>query len=152
MKIYFSRGFIVTDMFADGEFNYDAIKQNILPVTLNICSTDEHVPKVERTIRSIKERCRSICHGLPYRKYTPIMIKSLIYRAVHGINSCPNEQSVSSTMSPSSMIEGKLNPDYNRKSASFGSYAFVFNQTNDRMTSKSTPAIALLESNEEDGH
>ena len=91
MKIYFSRGFIVTDVFANGEFNYDAIKQNMLLVTLNISSTDEHVPKVERISRSIKERCRSICHSLPYRKYTLIMIKSLMYRAVHGINSCPNE-------------------------------------------------------------
>ena len=80
------------------------------------------------------------------------MIKSLMYRAVHGINSGPDEQSVSSTMSPSIMVEGKLNPDYNRKRASFGSYVFVFNKTNNRMTSRSTPAIALLESNEEDGH
>ena len=75
-----------------------------------------------------------------------------MYRAVHGINSCSNEQSVSSTIIPSNMVEGKLNPDYNRKRASFGSYAFVFNKTNNCMTSRSTPAIALLESNEEDGH
>ena len=46
LKIYFSRGFIVTDMYANGEFNYDSIKYGILPVTLNMCATGEHVPKI----------------------------------------------------------------------------------------------------------
>ena len=46
-KIYFSRGFIVTDMYADGEFNLDSIKHGILPVTLNICATGEHVSKLK---------------------------------------------------------------------------------------------------------
>ena len=50
----FCRGFIVTDMYADGEFNFDSIKHGILPVILNICATGEHVPKIERTIKAIK--------------------------------------------------------------------------------------------------
>ena len=151
MKVYFSRGFVITDMYADGEFNFDSIKHGILPVALNICAAGEHVPKIERAIRSIKERCRSICHSLPYTKFTQLMTKSLVFRAVQGMNACPNDQAVSTTMSPSGIVEGKLNPDFNRRRIAFGAYAFVFDRTNNKMDSRSTPGIALYESNEEDG-
>jgi len=67
------------------------------------------------------------------------------------MNACPNDQAVSTTMSPSGIVEGKLNPDFNRRRIAFGAYAFVFDRTNNKMDSRSTPGIALYESNEEDG-
>ena len=47
------------------------------------------------------------------------MTKSMVYKVVQGMNDCPNEQAVTTTMSPSGMVEGKLNPDYNRNRAAF---------------------------------
>ena len=66
-KQYTKRSFIITDIFADGEFDYNDYKTEVLPSVLHICSTDEHVPKIERSIRTIKERCRSFCCSLPFR-------------------------------------------------------------------------------------
>ena len=55
IKKYTTRGFIVTDIFGDGEFDVHNIVTSLLPATLHICSADEHIPKIERTIRTIKE-------------------------------------------------------------------------------------------------
>jgi len=75
IQLYSTRGFIISDLFGDGEFDVDDIKLAILPITTHICSTNEHVPKIERPIRTIKERCRSICHSLPFSSFLRIMTK-----------------------------------------------------------------------------
>ena len=51
---YTSKGFNITNIFGDGEFNIDDIVTSVLPATLHICSADEHVSKVERAIRTVK--------------------------------------------------------------------------------------------------
>jgi len=43
IKKYTSRGFIITDIFADNEFDIDDITTSILLASLHICSADEHV-------------------------------------------------------------------------------------------------------------
>ena len=74
---YTSKGFTINDIFGDGEFNIDDIVTSVLPATLHICSADEHVSKVERAIRTVKELARTICHNLPYDSFPKLMTTSL---------------------------------------------------------------------------
>ena len=63
--IYSSRGFLITDVFANNEFDNQEYEQIFLPARLHICAKREHVPIIERSIRTIKERTRSICQDVP---------------------------------------------------------------------------------------
>jgi hypothetical protein len=59
-KIYTQRGFTIKHFLVDGEF--ECLRGAIagLGVTMNIFSNNEHVPDIERYIRTLKERTRSI--------------------------------------------------------------------------------------------
>ena len=150
-KLYTNRSFIITDIFADGEFDYDHYKIEFLPSTLHICATEEHVPKIERAIRTIKERSRSFCHSLPYRALPKLMVDALAKTSVQWINAFPSKGGISDTYSPTNIFEGKPNPDAKRKRIPFGAYAQVYTGTNNSMDPRTTPAIALTESNQLDG-
>ena len=67
IKIYTSRGFSVPQIHADNGFK--GIENELLPSRLNLAATGEHVPEVERSIRTLKERTRACIHGLPYRRH-----------------------------------------------------------------------------------
>jgi hypothetical protein len=57
MRLYSSRGFLVNMMHADSEF--EMLRGQGLSKAgsgLNVCSNAEHVPKIERFIRTVKER------------------------------------------------------------------------------------------------
>ena len=55
--MYLTRGFTITDVYGDNEFDVDDYKTIFLPPRLHICAKGEHVPTIERSIRTIKERC-----------------------------------------------------------------------------------------------
>jgi len=45
---------------------------------------NEHVPEIERCIRTIKERVRSIATTLPFERYPPWLIVEMVYNCVFG--------------------------------------------------------------------
>ena len=45
IKKYASRGFIIMDIFGDGEFDVEEIISSTQPATLHICPANEHVPR-----------------------------------------------------------------------------------------------------------
>lgn len=67
IKIYTSRGFEVEYVNANNGFK--GIATALLPVRLNLASAGEHVPEVERSIRTLKERTRAAIHGLPFKRH-----------------------------------------------------------------------------------
>ena len=72
MRIYSSRGFEIGYIHGDGGFK--TLENDLLPARLNITAAGEHVPEVERSIRTIKERTRACIHGLPFRRHPTQMI------------------------------------------------------------------------------
>ena len=58
--IYSRRGFIITTLLMDGEF--DVLRADLaeIQITLNTVSNDEPVPEVKRHIRTLKERAHAI--------------------------------------------------------------------------------------------
>ena len=65
MLEYTKRGFEVVDVHADKEF--ECLREGLGNVSLEVCGPDEHVPEVERSIRTMKETMQATAHGLSYR-------------------------------------------------------------------------------------
>ena len=65
-QAYQARGFRIKAILADGQFKHipQIIEQK--GITLNICTTNEHVPEIARYIRTARERVRSIATTLPF--------------------------------------------------------------------------------------
>ena len=152
INIYKRRGFNVTSIHGDGEFNIQKLRDAIAPTELIIYATNQHVPIVERSIRTIKERCRSTCRAAPYTRYTSLMVQHLVSSRVSWLNRFPSKNGVSQSISPAGIVVGLPKPDMSINRIPFGSYAIAYTQTSNDMKTRGVPAIALSESNEKGGH
>jgi Reverse transcriptase (RNA-dependent DNA polymerase) len=143
IRVYTARGFSVTNVHADNEF--ECIRYDILPCGLNIVTADDHVGEVERSIRTIKERVRTIIHGLPFRRLPKLIVKEMVFAAVKLLNQFPADGGISDTMSPYTIMTGKPSLDFNTLKLEFGSYVQVFEENNptNTMKERNTGAIAL---------
>ena len=61
LQLYRKRGFDVQCLHGDRQFEH--IKKHFTDeaITINITGRNEHVPAIERTIRTMKERVQSMC-------------------------------------------------------------------------------------------
>jgi Zinc knuckle len=143
INAYHNRGFLVTNIHADGAF--ECLREMVAPTILNINATDDHVGEVERSIRTIKERVRATAHGLPYKRLPREMIKGIVRFAVRSLNQFPAEDGVSDHLSPTSIVTGLPPPDYNQMKLEFGQYTTVFEDNNPTNTNapRIVDAIAL---------
>jgi Reverse transcriptase (RNA-dependent DNA polymerase) len=120
--IYTARGFNVHTALMDGEFaplrHYLAEHQ----VQLNLTSANEHVPRIERQIRVIKERVRATRHTLPFKVIPLLMLVDLVYTTTLWINAFPPKGGVSTNLSPRSIMTG-IQFDFKKHcQLQFGSY------------------------------
>ena len=130
--------------------NEGAIKSLIAKneITGDTVSSGGHVPIVERKIRTIKERVRTILHSLPY--YLPkSLLKYLVYFVVSRLNLTSQNSSVNEFGNrPAFEIFFNRRIDYHRDlQVEFGQYVHLYDSTNSRpntMQPRSVGAIALL--------
>ena len=134
-----SRGFIITDYHGDNEFDKSALKEFLEPALLHVYGRNEHVGPIA-------------CNGIPYRRIPIPMIRSLIEVIVDTMNAFPSEESVSETLSPSTVVEGKPKLDLSKYIIVFGAYALVYTDTNNSMKFRAVSGIALRRSNNAGGH
>ena len=80
------------------------------------------------------------------------MVRSLIEGVMDIINAFPSKNSISDTISPATIVEGKPKLDFSKPKISFGSYALVYTQTTNDMKTRAVPGIALRASNSAGGH
>ena len=71
-KIYNARGFKITNIHADNEFQ--KVQNEALPAWLHLCGTDDHVPEIERSVQTQKNENRSVCHAMPYKCLPRIIV------------------------------------------------------------------------------
>ena len=65
-SIYARQGFIIQTLLMDGQFEFLRANTANMGMTLNTVSNNEHVPDIERCIRTVKERVRSAHSCLPF--------------------------------------------------------------------------------------
>jgi hypothetical protein len=83
-QYYLQRGFHITTVHADGEFA--PLKTLIEAMSggpmVNLASSNEHVPEIERRIRVVKERCRATRHSLPFHTIPKLMTIHILLNVV----------------------------------------------------------------------
>ncbi len=83
------RGFHIVEIAGDGEFDWIADQVASLPTNpmLNLAAASEHVGLIERNIRFLKEKTRSIRHSLPFEQIPAVTCIRMVLRTVQFINS-----------------------------------------------------------------
>ena len=141
--VYMKRGFRVKNILLDGQFECLRGDLSTLGITVNVVSNDEHVPDIERYIRTVKERTCCVHNTLPFRKMLPRLIIEMVYASVFWLNCFPVENGVSSTHSPCDLIVG-LPIDYNKHcGVEFGTYVQVHEEHDNLMVTRTTGAMTL---------
>ena len=140
-RTYLTRDFIITDYHTDNEFDVDDIRL-ILPLCqLQVCVRGEHVPRIERSVRTVKEHCRSTCHTVPYPKYTMLMVISLIQNIVQWLNAFPFKVGISEEMVLETIVTGASKSNFNRKRIPFGEYAMIYTGTENNIKSRTVSVM-----------
>jgi hypothetical protein len=73
-RVYDKRGLHLKTVLLDGEFEAMRGKLAEMGMELNCTSRDEHVPEVERYIRTVKERVRFMVNSSPYKVLPRVML------------------------------------------------------------------------------
>ena len=76
---YAASDFKIKVMIMDGEFVPLKHDLAIAGIVLNATAANEHVPKIERQIRVIKERVSATRHTLPFKVIPLVMLVDLVY-------------------------------------------------------------------------
>ena len=149
IKMYESRCFSVQYKYRDTQFQ--CLRENVMPIKVEIASRGEHVPEVEQSIKTIKGDIRMIYHALLYKKYPPLMIKGMVEHQVSMRNKFPG--GISKTMGPLSIVTGVPQPSYSDFILKFGLYVQIHDhptKTNN-MRNQTTPAVALKSTGSQNG-
>ena len=135
---YQRRGFTVDTILADDEFS--PLRNEIPGVDVNCCGADEHVPEVERYIRTIKDRARSGYNDLPFEYIPRVILDRLIGNSVFWLNAFPH---TGASYSPRYIMIGRQ-LDYNKHVRSeFGAYTQTHEQHDNSMMPRTVGAICL---------
>jgi hypothetical protein len=141
--IYKQRGFTVNWAMMDNEFEVMREELAELGVGFNETGVDEHVPQVERYIRTVKERARAAYNMLPFQQVPPIMVIEMIKASVFWLNSFPYANGISDNMSPRTIVTGQV-VDYGKHCKyEFGEYVHVHEDHDNTMATRTVGAIAL---------
>ena len=135
------RGIRIHTLYADNEF--DKIKALIAPIHVECCGRDEHVPDIERAIRTIKERSRCTTSSLPYERIPKVMIIANLEDKCHWLNAFAPQDYICPNISPAGMILGEQPVDFNNLKLDFGQYCEVHDGTDNSQRPRSIGAIAL---------
>ena len=140
LKLYKTRGFNPQSIHADGEFT--ALQPAFPNIHFTICSADDHVPEIERAIRTVKESIRTAIHGMPYSRLPRVLVKELTNHAIRTLNMLPHPDGVSSSLSPAAIVTGAPKTDYRTLALEFGTYVQVYDGTSNDTKSRTLGAIA----------
>jgi hypothetical protein len=150
--IHRKRGFRINLILGDSEFECTrgAIATD-LRSELNICGEEEHVPEIERCIRTTKERTRCTYNSTTFDQYPPRMIIEMVFLCVFWLNAFPHKLGISQTLSPRAIITG-LGVDYKEHCRiQFGQYVQTHEKHDNSMTSRTIGALALRPTGNQQG-
>ena len=146
-QYYLQRGFRITTVHADGEFSPLKPLIESLPggLLVNLASSDEHVPEIERRIRVVKERTRATRHSLPFTRIPKILTIHIVLNAVKLLNFFPTKGGISETLSPKTIMSGETLDYKKHLSLQIGQYCQVHEEDTPRnsLNPRTKGAISL---------
>jgi hypothetical protein len=136
---------------ADPEFT--PLQAALPQICFNFCAQKEHVPDIERFIRTVKDRVRSAYNMVPFKHIPRLVIIRLVANAVFWLNAFPQSDGVSNSLSSRYLLTGR-HLDYTKHVRSeFGAYDQTHEQHTNDMNARTLGAICLGPSgNEQGGH
>ena len=149
LTVFRNRGFQVNLINADNEFKK---LENKVTTHIEICAAGQHIPRIERGIRFMKDRTRCYWVPLPFKRVPKIMVDDCITMVTTCTNDFPNKNGISDTMSPASIVLGRGKIDGNNLKATFGRYYEVYCGTDNTNKERRTSAICLRPSNSQGGY
>ena len=144
-NFYRQRGYPITEVHADNEFAplRDAVNATTGGPVFNLASANEHVPDIERRIRVVKERVRSIRHSLPFKKIPQLMVICLVIHVIRQLNYFPTKAGVSENLSPRMILTGE-SLDYKKHLClQFGEYCQTHENETPRNSMKARTKAAI---------
>ena len=139
VALYRHRGFEISAILTDNEF--EAIRPDF-PM-LNCTAGNEHVPEVERFIRTIKDRVRSTYRMLPYNRIPRTMLIHLTKTSVFWLNAFPARDGVSSKHSPRYIMTGQELSYSRHVQLEFGEYVQTHEEHTNEMMERTLGVICL---------
>ena len=140
IKLYMSRGFVIDTIFADHEFE---VLRPWHP-NLNTAAADEHVPDIERHIRTIKDSTRSTYRTLPFIRRLPrIALIHLVKNAVFWLNAVPTNDGITRRFSPRYILTGQHILASKHAVIPFGAYVQTHEQHTNDMGQRTLSCICL---------
>ncbi len=108
LRMYNQGGFMISKIFTDPEFKpiEEDMKEN--DIIMEYASAQEHVPDIEWTICTIKERFRCQFTRLPYGRMPILMVDILVQECAKWLNIFPPKGGISKYYSPMSILNGKM--------------------------------------------
>ena len=111
VKLYAIGGFVVRNVLMDGEF--EKVRPEVELLDINISAEREHVGKIERYHRTLKERCRCVlsdmrpvgCNAYQYL-HKQIVIR-LVYFCIMMVNAVPAAKGISDRFAPRGIVTGR---------------------------------------------
>jgi hypothetical protein len=143
------RGFQINSINADNEFQK---MEGKVTAHIEICAAGQHVPRIERGIRFVKERTRCFWVPLPFKKVPKLMIDECLIMVISCLNDFPAKDGISDTLSPASIVLGRGQLDGNHFKATFGRYYEVYCGTDNTNKERRVSAICLRPSNSQGGY
>ena len=139
---YIKRGFRIRDAYMDGQFEPLRASLAEMKINLNTTLNDEHVPEIERYIRTVKERTRSQYCVLPFKYLPRRLVIELAYWSVFWLNAFVSKNGISQTRSPRAIVTGH-EIDYKHCELEFGEYVQTHEEHDNSMSPRTIGALAL---------
>jgi hypothetical protein len=86
--MYLLRGFQIVVIAGDQEFNWISDLIVSLPTApiLDWAAASQHCGLIERNIQFLKEKIRSLCHSLPFKRVLGIMVVRMVLHIIKFVN------------------------------------------------------------------
>jgi len=108
---------------------FEAVRSACPTLPINTTAANEHVPEIERAVRTVKDRARGIYNTLPFTEGIPkLMTIELIHFVVLWLNAFPVKSGISTKFSPRELVQRhKLSAKIHCKTL-FGTYCEVHDE------------------------
>jgi len=84
----------------------------VLPAHFHTVAKREHVPEVERSIRTTKEDTRAGLHEVPFERFPNSMTRGFLLRTIINRNDFPSKAGISQEFTPRIIIDNNPHLDY----------------------------------------
>jgi hypothetical protein len=151
IHLYHQWGLVVGTINADGKF--EPLQEVLTSVSFNLCAKEEHVPEIERYIRTVKDRMHSGYNSLPFERIPCMMVIHLAANAVFWLNAFPHPDGMSNTLSLCYLLTGQPLDYRKHVCLEFGAYVQTHEEHTNGMEARTVGAICLGPmGNEQGGH